>query len=74
MTTSSEPSLVLYGEPVPADLRAITESVLPPDFTLRVVGSKARDELLEQVPSADFLLVATVRVARGEAPLHEVRT
>jgi phosphoglycerate dehydrogenase-like enzyme len=59
---SSKPQLILYGEPIPADLRAIAESMVPPGFTLRVVESRSRAELLAHLPEAEYLLVATARV------------
>jgi phosphoglycerate dehydrogenase-like enzyme len=62
VSAPSQPSLVLYGEPIPADLRAIAEEVLPPGLRLRVVESRSRAELLDSVGDADFLLVATAHV------------
>jgi phosphoglycerate dehydrogenase-like enzyme len=53
---------VVYGEPVPDDLRALATELLPPGFRLMVVASQERDELLRLTPEADFLLVATARV------------
>jgi len=62
MHPSNGSFLVLYGEPVPDDLRAIAERALPPGFRLRTVGSRSREELRREVAAADFLLVATARV------------
>jgi phosphoglycerate dehydrogenase-like enzyme len=61
-TRSQEVFTVVYGEPVPDDLRALTAELLPAGFRLLVVASRDRDELLRLVPEADFLLVATARV------------
>lgn len=53
---------VVYGEPIPDDLRALAADLAPDGFRLLVVTSRDRDELLDLVQDADFLLVATARV------------
>jgi phosphoglycerate dehydrogenase-like enzyme len=53
---------IVYGEPIPIDLRAVTAELLPKGFRLLIVTSRDRDELLDLVQDADFLLVATARV------------
>ena len=53
---------IVYGEPIPNDLRAVTAELLPEGFRLLVVTSRDRDELLDLVRDAEFLLVATARV------------
>lgn len=59
---SQEEFTIVYGEPVPDDLRALATAVLPVGFRLEVAISQDRDELLRLAQAADFLLVATVRV------------
>jgi D-3-phosphoglycerate dehydrogenase len=53
---------VLYTEPVPGDVEEVVRQQLPPNFNLVVVGSRDRDELIERVATADFLLTATARI------------
>ena len=53
---------IVYGEPVPGDLRTLARELLPSGFRLDVVTSRDRDELLRLVREADFLLVSTARV------------
>jgi phosphoglycerate dehydrogenase-like enzyme len=53
---------IVYGEPIPNDLRAIAADLVPAGFRLLVVSSRDREELLRLMPGADFLLVATARV------------
>jgi phosphoglycerate dehydrogenase-like enzyme len=53
---------IVYGEPIPDDLRAITADLVPAGFRLLVVSSREQDELLRLSRDADFLLVATARV------------
>jgi phosphoglycerate dehydrogenase-like enzyme len=53
---------VLYAEPLPADLQEIARGELPARWTLEVVSSKDRTELLRRVAGADFVVVATTRV------------
>ena len=53
---------IVYGEPIPDDLRALATDVLPQGFRLDVVANQQRDELLRLAGGADFLLVATARV------------
>jgi phosphoglycerate dehydrogenase-like enzyme len=53
---------VLYAEPLPADLQAIVRGALPAGWTLDVVETKDRGELLRRVADIDFLVVATTRV------------
>jgi phosphoglycerate dehydrogenase-like enzyme len=53
---------IVYGEPIPDDLRAIAADLVPAGFRLLVVSSRDREELLRLMPGADFLLVATARV------------
>jgi phosphoglycerate dehydrogenase-like enzyme len=53
---------IVYGEPIPDDLRAIAAELAPAGFRLQVVASRERAELLRLAPEADFLLVATARV------------
>ena len=53
---------IVYGEPVPDDLRALATELLPVGFHLEVVAGGDRAELLHLVQEADFLLVATARV------------
>ena len=53
---------IVYGEPIPDDLRALAADLVPDGFRLLVVSSREREELLRLAPEADFLLVATARV------------
>jgi phosphoglycerate dehydrogenase-like enzyme len=53
---------IVYGEPIPDDLRALAADLVPAGFRLLVVSSRDREELLHLMPEADFLLVATARV------------
>jgi phosphoglycerate dehydrogenase-like enzyme len=53
---------IVYGEPIPDDLRALAADLVPADFRLLLVSSREREELLSLMPEADFLLVATARV------------
>jgi len=53
---------IVYGEPIPDDLRALAANLVPAGFRLLVVSSRDREELLHLMPEADFLLVATARV------------
>lgn len=53
---------IVYGEPIPDDLRAIAADLVPAGFRFLVVDSRERDELLRLSREADFLLVATARV------------
>jgi phosphoglycerate dehydrogenase-like enzyme len=53
---------IVYGEPIPDDLRAVASDLVPAGFRLLVVASRDREELLRLMPEADFVLVATARV------------
>jgi phosphoglycerate dehydrogenase-like enzyme len=53
---------IVYGEPIPDDLRALAADLVPAGFRLLVVTSREREELLRLMPEADFLLVATALV------------
>ncbi len=53
---------IVYGEPIPDDLRGLAAELVPDGFRLLVVTSRDREELLRHMPEADFLLVATARV------------
>jgi phosphoglycerate dehydrogenase-like enzyme len=53
---------IVYGEPIPDDLRALAADLVPAGFRLLVVSSREREELLRLMPEAYFLLVATARV------------
>ncbi len=53
---------IVYGEPIPDDLRTLAAAMVPAGFRLLVVSSPERDELLRLAREADFLLVATARV------------
>jgi phosphoglycerate dehydrogenase-like enzyme len=53
---------IVYGEPIPDDLRALAADLVPSGFRLYIVNSRERDELFGLVREADFLLVATARV------------
>jgi phosphoglycerate dehydrogenase-like enzyme len=53
---------IVYGEPIPDDLRALAVDLVPAGFRLLLVSSREREELLSLMPEADFLLVATARV------------
>lgn len=57
-----ETGTIVYGEPVPDDLRALAAELAPAGYRLHVVSSGERGELLGLMPEADFLLVATARV------------
>src|SRR5437870_4026998 len=53
---------VLYAEPLPDDLQEIVRAALPAGWTLDVVKSKERGELLRRVAEVDFLVVASTKV------------
>jgi glyoxylate reductase len=53
---------IVYGEPIPDDLRALAADLVPAEFRLLLVSNREREELLSLMPEADFLLVATARV------------
>jgi glyoxylate reductase len=53
---------IVYGEPIPDDLRSLAADLVPAGFRLLLVSSREREELLSLMPEADFLLVATARV------------
>ncbi|MGH2353916.1 MAG: 2-hydroxyacid dehydrogenase [Chloroflexota bacterium] len=54
--------MVLYAEPLPADLAGFVREALPAGFALEVVATKERGELLRRVEGADFVVVATTRI------------
>jgi D-3-phosphoglycerate dehydrogenase len=53
---------VLYAEPLPEALRKVVGDALPAGWLLDVVASQDRTELLERLPGADFVVVATTRI------------
>jgi phosphoglycerate dehydrogenase-like enzyme len=53
---------VLYAEPLPADLQQTVRDALPPGWTLEVMETKERGEVLRRIAGADFVVVATTRV------------
>ncbi len=55
-------SVVLYAEPLPLDLQALAHAELPAGWTLEVVSTQDRKELLQRIGSADFVIVATARI------------
>ena len=61
-SSRSGPFTIVYGEPIPDDLRALAADLVPAGFRLLIVGGQEREELLRLMPEADFLLVATARV------------
>ena len=44
---------IVYGEPIPDDLRALAADLVPAGFRLLVVTSREREELLRLMPEAD---------------------
>jgi phosphoglycerate dehydrogenase-like enzyme len=57
---------VLYAEPLPADLRQVVETAmhaeLPTGFTLTILQSAERAELLSAVSRADYMVAATNKI------------
>jgi D-3-phosphoglycerate dehydrogenase len=53
---------VLYGEPLPPDLRALVRAALPAGWRLEVAETNDGAELRRRLAGTEFLIVATARV------------
>ena len=53
---------IVYVEPLPSDLEAVVRELLPAGYTLDVCATRNRQELLQRISAAGFVIAATTKV------------